>query len=207
VPAVIGALALAACSGATPGTAATVGSERLTVAEVQERTAAFLEAYPDMATSGVTPAQVNAVTIENFIQARIVAATAADLGFAVTDAEMDDFVEQNGGIAEVTRLVSGAGVSPDPALVQLEIRTFMLQTAIAEGLAGSDAPGQEAQAATLAALGETAQGLGIEVNPRYGTWNGAQVSSSNGSLSLTLAELQATETETGTEPTRPGRRG
>lgn len=207
MPALIAALALAGCGGAAPGTAATVGSERLTVAEVQERTAAFLEAYPDMMTSGVTTAQVTAVTVENFIRAAVVEATAASLGADVTAAEIDEFVASNGGFEEVTRLTAGAGVPPDPELVNLEIRTFMLQTAIGETQLGADAPAEELQAATLEALDATSARLDIEVNPRYGTWNGTQVTSSNGSLSLTLAELRASQELPPTERPRPGRRG
>lgn len=207
VPVLAGGLVLAGCNGASPGTAATVGSERLTVEQVQERTAAFLAAYPEMQSSGVTGAQVAAVTVENFLRAVVVETTAERLGVQVTETELDEFVESNGGIEEVTRLVSGAGVPPDPELVQVEIRTFMLQTAIGEAQAGAEAAPDEIQAATLAALDATSAELDIEVNPRYGTWNGAQVAGSSGSLSMTLDELRAAEEPAATERPRNRRGG
>lgn len=203
----VSGLAITGCSGAGPGTAATVGAERLTVEQVQERTAAFLAAYPDMLSSGVTPAQVTAVTVENFVRSVVVQLTAANLGVEITQSEVDEFIASNGGIEEVTRLVSGAGVPPDPDLVQLEVRTFMLQTAIGEAEAGADAPPEEQQAATLAALDATSARLDVEVNPRFGTWNGSQVASSSGSLSMTLDELGVPDEPPATGRPRPNRRG
>ena len=189
-PALLGVLLLTACGDASPGTAATVGSERLTVEQVQERTAAFLDAYPEAKSSGVTAAQVSSVTVENFIRGAIVSATAADLGIEVTGAELDTFIEERGGFEEITRLTSGAGVPPFPELVRAEVRSAVLQSAIGAEAAGQGASGDDEIVALREALDATAAELGIEVNPRYGTWNGSTIDDADGSLSLPLEELE-----------------
>ncbi len=191
VPALLAGLLLVGCGTGTPGTAAAVGSERLTVAEVQERTAAFFEAYPEARSSGVTAGQVTAITVENFIRATIVDTTAADIGLEPTPTELDDFVAELGGIEEVTRRTSAQGVPPDPELVAAEIRSAYLQFAIGEQIAGPDAADDDIRIASRDATDAIAAELDIEVNPRFGTWEGGFVDASNGSLSITEAELLA----------------
>lgn len=188
VPAVLGALLLAGCGTPAPGTAAVVGSERLTVAEVQERTESFVEAYPEAMSSGVTQAQVTAVTVENFIRRAIVEATAADLGIELAQAEIDTFIADRGGLAEVTRLTSSAGVPPDPELVRGEVRSAVLQRAIGEEVAGEGATDDDIIVATTETIAAMTARLDIEVNPRYGSWNGSSVDASDGSLSTPFVQ-------------------
>lgn len=191
VPALLAGLLLVGCGNGAPGTAAVVGSERLTVAEVQERTAAFFEAYPEARSAGLTTDQITTTTIENFIRATIVDATAADIGLEPTQTELDDFITELGGFEEVTRRTSAGGVPPDPELVMVEVRSAFLQFAIGEQLAGADALDDDVRIASRDATDAIAAELDIEVNPRFGSWGEGFVDASNGSLSITEAELLA----------------
>jgi len=196
VPAVAVLLLSGCAGGATPGTAAVAGDARLTVEEVQQRTQSFIAAYPDVMSSGVTTGQVTAITVQNFITGVVVEKAAIDVGVVATPTQIDDFITERGGLAEVTQLTSGAGVPPDPALVRGEVRTAILQQAIGTEIAGRGAADEEIAAATNGALTAAADGLRIQVNPRFGTWDGATVLGSSGSLSTTLAELEADSTTT-----------
>lgn len=193
VPALLAGLLLVGCGTGTPGTAAVVGSERLTVAEVQERTAAFFEAYPEARSAGLTNAQAAAVTVENFIRAAVVDSVAAELGLEPTQTELDEFVDQVGGYDEVTRVTSSRAVPPDEALVAIEIRSAYLQGAIGEVVAPPGASTDDIRIATRDATDAAVAELDIVVNPRYGTWNGSIVEAGNGSISVTEGELLAPE--------------
>lgn len=189
VPALLAGLLLVGCGTGTPGTAAAVGSERLTVAEVQERTAAFFVAYPEARSAGLTEAQVASVTVETFIRAAVIDAAAAELGIEPTQSELDEFIQQLGGIEEVTRVASSRVVPPDPELIAIEVRSAYLQGAIGELLAAPGASTDDFRLAIREATDAAVAKLDIIVNPRYGTWDGNAVDAASGSISVPAFEL------------------
>ena len=176
------AAVLTACGQAQPGVAASIDGDTLTVTEVQERTAAFIEAYPEIA-GQVTVDRITAVTIQNFLRGRVADSIARDLGLEPTEGELDEFVEQIGGIEEATRQVGQGGVSPDPELVAAEIRSAWIVNALRELKLAEITDPEEADAATRATVDEYSAAADVSVNPRFGTWDGVIVTPANGSLS------------------------
>jgi hypothetical protein len=194
VGAAIAGLLLTACGEAQPGVAASINGKILTVEEVQERTAAFFAAYPDFQAQ-VTPDRVTAINVENFLRAAIVDTIAEDFDIEPTQAQLDQFVEDFGGIEEVTRAVGNAGVPPDPVLVAVEIRSAWIQNRVRELMNEEIDDPEEAEIATRDVLDEFSAAADISVNPRFGTWNGSVVTPTNASLSVPWGD-----TLTGAEP-------
>ena len=185
----VGALLLTACGEAQPGVAASIEGDTITVDQVHEQTDEFFEAYPNFE-GQVDPALVNSIQIENFLRARIVDLTAADLGIEPTKADLDEFVEQFGGIEQVTQQTSNGGVPPDPELVQAEIRSAWLQFAIGRELAEDPSDDEQVSIASREATDAKAAEVQVTVNPRFGTWDGSRVTPGNASLSVTNAPTE-----------------
>lgn len=200
----LAALVLAGCGEGSPGAAAVVETKRLTVEELQQRTAAFLDAYPEATSSGVTPDLVATVNVENFVRGAVVDAAAADLGVSVTETEIADFITELGGFEETARRTSSRGVPPEPELVRAEVRSALLQRAIGEAAAGPGASDEDIDIATREAVDAMSAELDIQVNPRYGTWDGSLVNQGSGSVSMTIAEWsQAQGGGPATDPLAP----
>lgn len=176
------AAVLTACGQAQPGLAASIDGDSLTVTEVQERTGAFIEAYPEIA-GQVTVDRITAVTIQNFLRGHVADSIARELGLEPSEGELDDFVEQIGGIEEATRQVGQGGVPPDPELVAAEIRSAWIVNALRELNLEEVTDPEEADAATRATVDEYSAAADVSVNPRFGTWDGVIVTPANGSLS------------------------
>jgi hypothetical protein len=189
--AVLSGIGLTACGQGDPGIAATIGDDQLTIAQVQERTAAFFKAYPDFK-SQVDASVINAITVENFLRAHIVDLTAADLGIEPTQADLDQTIEDLGGMDAVIQGVSNGGVPPDPALIAVEIRSYYLQFEIGKELADDPNDQEQVQIAAREAYLAKGREAGIEVNPRYGTWDGSQVQGANASISIPEESIGAT---------------
>jgi len=180
--ALVAGVVLTACGQAQPGVAASIDGDSLSVTEVQERTAAFTEAYPDIANQ-VTIDRITAVTIQNFLRGHVADSIARELGLEPTEGELDEFVEQIGGIEEATRQVGQGGVPPDPELVAAEIRSAWIVNALRELNLEEVTDPEEADAATRATVDGYSAAADVSVNPRFGTWDGVIVTPANGSLS------------------------
>lgn len=213
--AVAAVIVLTACGQAQPGVAATIDGETLSVLDVQQRTAAFFDAYPEAASNGVTADQVAARVIENFLRARIVDITAGDLGVEPTQTDLQTWAEQYGGMDEFTRLVAGGGVAPDPELVAVELRSAYLQYAIGREITGVDereetdpdarqALVDQIEIASRDATDTTATAVDVAVNPRFGVWNGTMMTETNGSLSVVPGEADTAIPEDGSVPEPQG---
>jgi hypothetical protein len=213
--AVAAGLVLSACGQAQPGVAASIDGETLSIQDVQERTAAFFDAYPEAASSGVTADQVSARVIENYLRAHIVDLTAADLGVEPTQTELQTWAEQYGGMDEFTRLVAGGGVAPDPDLVAVELRSAYLQYAIGRAITGVDERDEtdpekrqqlvdQIEIASRDATDTTAAAVDVSVNPRFGVWNGTMMTETNGSLSVVPGETPTAIPEDGSVPEPQG---
>lgn len=181
--AVAAAVVLTACGQAQPGVAATVDGETLTIREVQERATAFFDAYPEAA-GAATGDQVAAASVGNFVRTRILDTLGAELGLVPTQGELDEFVDEFGGLEEVTRQVSQGFVPPDPDLVAAEIRAAWIQNSLRELKQEEIDDPAEADAEAIAVLREYFGAADVSINPRYGTWDGSQVTPGNGSLSV-----------------------
>ncbi|MGW6709689.1 SurA N-terminal domain-containing protein [Streptomyces sp. NPDC054956] len=169
---------LSACSGeARPGTAAVVGGERITTSAVQaqvkdvrtaqnrsEHSAELIAAIP----------QLDRVKLSSMIQSRILDRMAEDAGITVTTKELEterEAYDQNNGGAKAfeAAVLQKAAMAPD------QIERWVRDQVLFTKLNAKYGEGKLAEPASKAAAK-----LGIEVNPRYGSWDPQRVTLGDG---------------------------
>jgi hypothetical protein len=153
--ALAGGLLVAGCGSTS--SAATVGGRTISIADVQRQ----YEAISTVETSPVPQAQLlnNAITVE------LVAELATREGVEVSDAEVDTALREQ-DLAD-----TGSQVYDD--LVREQMRARLQIVALTQQ--GLDVP---------AAAEQLAADVGVEVNPRYGTWTGITIEPGTGSISV-----------------------
>ncbi|MFI1657730.1 SurA N-terminal domain-containing protein [Streptomyces sp. NPDC020472] len=171
---------LTACgSDAHPGAAAVVGGQRIEVAGLQ----AQVEDVRDAQAASPQSAQLVAATgdlsrrkLNVMIFDRVVDEVARDNGVTAGRAELqqarDSFVRQAGGEEQLKSvLLQEQGVAPDQ--IDAFVRRNVLMNKIAQKLGVTESP--EGQKKLTDVFSAASKKLGIEVNPRYGRWDDAQV--------------------------------
>ncbi|MFJ8662194.1 SurA N-terminal domain-containing protein [Streptomyces sp. NPDC093795] len=171
---------LTACgSDAHPGAAAVVGGERIDVSSLQAqvkdvRTAQ--ERSPQAAQLVQATGDLPRRKLNVMIFDRVVDKVAADNGIGVTRAELQQtrsaFVRESGGEEQLaTVLLQEQGVAPGQ--IDEVVRRNVLMNKIAEKLGVTDTP--EGQKKLTDVFSAASKALAIDVNPRYGAWDDAQV--------------------------------
>jgi hypothetical protein len=168
------ALALAACDPDEVGAAAVVGDERISVDDLHGEVLAFAETAPDVDVSGDTTTLQQAV-LERMVRHELVVLLAEREGVEVTEGDIDrfleGFVEQQGG--DITAFLAQNGFTEE-SVREAVYDELAVQQLTAE--LGS-------QDAVFEALNEVVADVGVEVNPRYGEWNGSALERRSGSIS------------------------
>jgi hypothetical protein len=125
---------------------------------------------------GEPPAGLASATTQRLVQNRLIESYAALNGVELTRTQVEQGLEQlaseNGGQDALNDLALQSGI-PISGLTGT-VRTNLLVTAIGEKLN----PSGDAQAkgeATRVALSEYSDAIDVEVSPRYGTWDDAQL--------------------------------
>ncbi len=157
-------------SDAHPGAAAVVDGDRITVSQLQSQVAHVRDAQRDspqatelIARSG----QLSRDTLIRMIHTRVVGRAAKDNGITVTPREVQQEVkraENRPGGAEALRIVFlEQGIAPRQinATMRVELLRMKLVQQLGEGPA-------------VTAFQTTSKRLGIDVNPRYGSWDSLQ---------------------------------
>jgi hypothetical protein len=164
---------LAACSGeARPGTAAVVGGERITISALQAQMKDVRAAQarsPQAAQLIADTAGLEKYKLNAMIQSRVLDRTAENAGIRVTTADLDEArkqrISQSGGRAEFEALaLQKGGLAPDQ--IDRAIRDQVILAKLTEKYG----EGKITEPAAAAA-----KELGVEVNPRYGSWDPAQL--------------------------------
>ncbi|MDT0346959.1 SurA N-terminal domain-containing protein [Streptomyces litchfieldiae] len=175
---------LTGCStDAHPGAAAVVGGERITVASVQAQVETVRDAQrarPEgdqliSASSGLTRD-----TVEFLVYAEVLERAAQDAGVELTRRDVQEYRAQTeasvGGaeaLAEAVLMPQNGTPLAGEEQIDRMLRTQLLFQSLAQELGvAPDANGLTQMAAVLA---ETAEEIGVEVNPRYGEWDAEQV--------------------------------
>ena len=169
--AVVGGLALTACTPEQFGAAAVIEGERLSVTELQETTDGLLEAG---GSEGQSPGEAQRVTLSRFIVSEVIEAAAASEGVTVTrgqiDAQRRQIEEALGGADQLAPQLAAQGVAPG------HVEQFLRDVTLSDALGRALVPGEDqavVQQRSLALndlLLETAAELDVSVNPRYGVW-------------------------------------
>ena len=169
------ALALTACDTQQIGAAAVVGDERISVVQLQDEVVAFTDSLPEAQAATGDSAALQQALLERKIRHELLSVLAEQEGIEVSEADVDrflaDFAAQQGG--DLSAFYAQNGFTPEsvrPAVQDELVRQELLRTL------GSDE-------AIFQRLDEVAQEVGVEVNPRYGSWNGAALDRTTGSIS------------------------
>ncbi|AJF65552.1 SurA N-terminal domain-containing protein [Streptomyces vietnamensis] len=171
---------LTACGGdAHPGAAAVVGGERIEVSSLQAQVAdvrAAQAASPQSAQLVAATGDLSRRKLNVMIFDRVVDKVARDNGVSATRAELQQtkasFVRQAGGEDQLAAvLLQEQGVAPDQ--IDAFVRRNVLMNKIARKLGVTeDAEGQKKLTEVFSAASKD---LAVDVNPRYGRWDDAQV--------------------------------
>ena len=168
------ALFLTGCSQV--GTAASVGSTKITQATVQASVDAILAARKGVDTSQMqieTGEALNRAQLRFHLITQLLREVGKELTITVTKAEIDtrrqSILTQVGGEASLPNALVGAGIAPNDLDQYIEAITYsdkITQAITASGVA-QDQVSAEIQKLVVAKAKE----LGVTVNPRYGTWD------------------------------------
>ncbi len=170
------ALVLTGCSQV--GAAATVGSVKITEAQVQKSIDAALAERKKVDTTGMqleTGASFNRNQLRFHLISALLSAVVGDLKISVTKAEIDarrgEILTQLGGEANLPKALVGAGIASSDFDEYLQLILF------SEKLAKAEAAGGVAEADTGTAIQKLvvtkAKKIGVKVNPKYGKWDPA----------------------------------
>lgn len=165
--------ALTGCDPAEAGAAALVGSYRITERQVQTDASDVREAIEEAGAAAPAGDALLLATVQRRITARLTTVAAEREGITVTQGEIDRLIQDSGGREAVNEsLAQGNGVPA--AEVDAFARTYLQLQKLGAELAPTAAEEQQAAAARQY-LGELSEELGVDVSPRYGTWDATEV--------------------------------
>lgn len=158
-------LLLAGCGTQRAGSAAIAGDERLTEGQVSDQLdelSALYDEFPDA--ERLSDAQLTQAAISWWLNGEVMQAFAAENDVQVTSTQIDQVL---GPVGEREQISLAAGVAPSQ--LQSAARAIVTYQAAAQALAADGASEQEVVAQLAAELEQTANALGVKVNPRFGS--------------------------------------
>jgi len=155
----------AGCGTQRAGSAAIAGDERLTEGQVSDQLdelSSLYDEFPDA--ERLSEAQLTQAAISWWLNGEVMQSFAAENDVQVTSTQMDQVL---GPVGEREQISLAAGVAPS----QLEsaARAIVTYQAAAQALAAEGASEQEVVTQLSAQLEQTANALGVKVNPRFGS--------------------------------------
>jgi hypothetical protein len=164
-------VAVSAC-GVTD-TAATVGDETISIAEIQNEVIAFSESFDEPLPLSGDLASVQQEFLTRDINHLLLIELAEREGVEITDADVDELYDE---------LVAQSGGDIDALRAQFVYTEDGLRRALEDELR---LQGLEPVVGDIGpALAETAEEIGVEVNPRFGAWDGTTLVPGTGSISV-----------------------
>jgi ATP-dependent protease HslVU (ClpYQ) ATPase subunit len=158
---------LSGCGPMHPGAAATVGSTRISVAELNAAVAHDTAAAPATTPAGRTAAvQASLTTI---IQKDLITDAAKATGVTVSEAEVQAFLadqRKTNGTDEATAQVNNIPFADLHEVVYLSV----LQSKLAAAVAGKVTDKTQQGVLFRDYIAKLALKEGVSINPRYGTW-------------------------------------
>ncbi|MFD7669133.1 SurA N-terminal domain-containing protein [Streptomyces sp. NPDC059788] len=171
---------LTACGAdAHPGAAAVVDGQRITVSQLQSRVRdvrTAQEKSPQSAQLVENTGKLGPATLNGMIFDRVLERGAKDAGVTVSRREVQQWraaAERSAGGAErLKEMWLQQAIAPGE--IDAVVRNQLLLDGIAKRI-GADRGQPQGQQRLAESLGETSRKMGIDVNPRYGKWDDAQV--------------------------------
>jgi hypothetical protein len=168
---------LTACDTDTVGAAAVVGGDTISIRELQDEVRDVTVSSPEGGEPTGDQTEVQQTLLERMIQHELLAAVGRDEGIEVTEAEIDTFIDE-----QVLAQAPDDDIGPllaQNALTEDTLREFVRDQLVAQALI--DRFGGQQQ--LIEALTEKGDEIGVEINPRYGTWSDIFLEPSSGSIS------------------------
>ncbi|MEV0038515.1 SurA N-terminal domain-containing protein [Streptomyces sp. NPDC056909] len=193
---------LTACGNeAHPGAAAVVGGHRIEVSTIQAQVRDVRDAQesaPDGAQLVKNTGQLSQAKLNSLIFDRILQQAADDAGVKINRKEIQttrqQAAAQSGGEKQFAAMLLQQGAL-SAGQIDAAIRREVLLNKLAQAL-GANTMTPEGQQVVLADLTKTSEKLGIDVNPRYGSWDYKQVRLGEAKLPwITQVTRQAPEQE------------
>lgn len=164
----IAVLLLSGCGTQKGGSAAVAGDERLTESQLTDlfdELDALYDANPEA--QRLPDDQLTLSVLSWWVNEQLIGAIAEQEGLTATQTQVEEVLGADQEQQDAIALSNGIPPSRLPAAAEV----FVLSNALTESLSADGASPEEANAALLALLQETADDLGISVNPRFGSWN------------------------------------
>jgi hypothetical protein len=203
VAAAVGMVALGACSPVKVGSAAIVGDQRITVANLDSAVSGWTSAYRSdpVVSTVLPPSSINQVTssvprtvLNQLVSFQVADEAAREHGINPTKGALDRFTPQiQANLSQESLTMADLPVinlvppNETPALIRYIYET----TALVELLAPNATSQEEAQIALAAALGQAAHHLKVSVSPQYGSYD-------FGTASIAGTRLLLSRPDTGT---------
>lgn len=170
-------LGLAGCAG-SPGDAAVVADRHLAEDQVSDTVTELTDFIT--ASGGTAPAEgaLTRQTINRYVITELVELAADAQGVSVSPGEaarLRQEAEMQSGGAEVFEQQAANNAAVPPSEIDDYVRSVATQQALAEKLAADD-PMQDPGALLMDYVLEFAGSTDVKVNPRFGTWNPADLS-------------------------------
>ncbi|MFJ9032695.1 SurA N-terminal domain-containing protein [Streptomyces sp. NPDC102274] len=172
---------LTACGNeAHPGAAAVVGGQRIEVSALQAQVQDVRDAQrgaPESEQLIENTGQLSQAKLNSMIFDRVLEKAAGNTGVTISRKEIQttrqQAAAQSGGEKQFAAMLLQQGaLSADQ--IEAAIRREVLLTKLAVAL-GANTTTPQGQQTVLAELTKTSEQLGIDVNPRYGSWDNKQV--------------------------------
>ncbi|AXG79739.1 SurA N-terminal domain-containing protein [Streptomyces paludis] len=172
---------LTACGGEShPGAAAVVGGQRIETSALQAEVRDVRDAQraaPDAEQLIKNTGQLSQAKLNGMIFDRVLQRSADDAGVTVSRKEIQSTrkqaAAQSGGEKQFVEMLLQQGAL-SAGQIDSAIRREVLLNKLSQAL-GANTSTPEGQQIVLADLTRTSKKLGIDVNPRYGSWDNAQV--------------------------------
>jgi hypothetical protein len=197
-----GAPLLTGCGGdAHPGAAAVVGGQRIEVSTLQSQVRDVRDAQrasPQSAQLIKNTGKLSQSKLNSLIFDRVLQRAADDSGVTVSRKEVQTTRQraaaQSGGEKPFAAMLLQQGALSS-GQIDDAVRREVLLTKLAASL-GANTTTPAGQQKVLAALTKTSKEIGVDVNPRYGSWNYQQVSLGEAKTPwITQVTRQASEQE------------
>lgn len=170
-----GAAATLTACGMT-GVAATVGEQTITISDLQGEIVEFSESFDEPLSLSGDLTTIQQQFLSRDITHLLLVDLAEQEGVEVTEAQVDELFDSLGTDEEIEALRAQFVYTEDGLrrAVEDEVRARALEPIV------GDVP---------AALAVTAEEVGVEVNPRYGTWESGALQPGTGSISVPVDQV------------------
>lgn len=183
--AVAAVVPLAACNADMIGAAAVVGDHRISVEELHQQVEDMVDNIESAGAPVQDVGQIQSGVLDRRVRGLLLRSQAEEAGVEVTPAQVDQQYQQQ--VEQQMQQMGGQGGQQDfdALLAQNGFDEESFKRALHDDLLAQaliQQSGGDAQALTEQ-LTQRAADMGVQVNPRFGTWEGIQLAPSTGSIS------------------------